>query len=173
MAGVCKQVQATCTRSMLPLIDSFWCYRKKETPINLSYTGFWLNLNANKWPWWDCLTVIPQSSALKKKSSGKSSQASLKILSNSLFNLWPRWDSNPHALASTSPSSWQVYRFSTWPKIKKVEQNCSTFSDPTGARTQDPIIKSDVLYQLSYRVNIIAKRKKMWPDWGSNPGPHH
>ena len=24
--------------------------------------------------------------------------------------------------------------------------------DPTGARTQDPIIKSDVLYQLSYRV---------------------
>jgi hypothetical protein len=24
--------------------------------------------------------------------------------------------------------------------------------DPTGARTQDPIIKSDVLYRLSYRV---------------------
>jgi hypothetical protein len=27
-----------------------------------------------------------------------------------------------------------------------------TICDPTGARTQDPIIKSDVLYQLSYRV---------------------
>lgn len=24
------------------------------------------------------------------------------------------------------------------------------FSDPAGTRTQDPIIKSDVLYQLSY-----------------------
>ena len=31
------------------------------------------------------------------------------------------------------------------------------FCDPTGARTQDPIIKSDVLYQLSYRV--IDSRK--------------
>ena len=27
-----------------------------------------------------------------------------------------------------------------------------SFSDPTGARTQDPNIKSVVLYQLSYRV---------------------
>ena len=26
------------------------------------------------------------------------------------------------------------------------------FCDPAGIRTQDPIIKSDVLYQLSYRV---------------------
>jgi hypothetical protein len=33
----------------------------------------------------------------------------------------------------------------------------SNFCDPTGARTQDPIIKSDVLYQLSYRV--IDSRK--------------
>ena len=31
----------------------------------------------------------------------------------------------------------------------------TTFCDPTGARTQDPIIKSDVLYQLSYRVIIL------------------
>ena len=29
------------------------------------------------------------------------------------------------------------------------------FCDPTGARTQDPIIKSDVLYQLSYRVIVF------------------
>lgn len=29
---------------------------------------------------------------------------------------------------------------------------CLTFRDPAGIRTQDPIIKSDVLYQLSYRV---------------------
>lgn len=36
--------------------------------------------------------------------------------------------------------------------------NYSTFCDPTGARTQDPIIKSDVLYQLSYRVISFLER---------------
>jgi hypothetical protein len=42
--------------------------------------------------------------------------------------------------------------------IKKGQViNYSTFSDPTGARTQDPIIKSDVLYQLSYRVEASRK----------------
>jgi hypothetical protein len=30
-------------------------------------------------------------------------------------------------------------------------------SDPAGIRTQDPIIKSDVLYQLSYRVLTFKK----------------
>ena len=30
----------------------------------------------------------------------------------------------------------------------------TTCGDLTGARTQDPIIKSDVLYQLSYRVKM-------------------
>ena len=37
----------------------------------------------------------------------------------------------------------------------------SNFCDPTGARTQDPIIKSDVLYQLSYRVNASKKYTKI------------
>lgn len=41
-------------------------------------------------------------------------------------------------------------------KTKKAKQICSTFCDPTGARTQDPIIKSDVLYQLSYRVFFFS-----------------
>ena len=36
--------------------------------------------------------------------------------------------------------------------IKKAKQFCFALSDPTGARTQDPNIKSVVLYQLSYRV---------------------
>src|SRR5690606_39597113 len=31
-------------------------------------------------------------------------------------------------------------------------------SDPTGARTQDPNIKSVVLYQLSYRVKKLYKK---------------
>lgn len=29
------------------------------------------------------------------------------------------------------------------------------FSDPAGARTQDPIIKSDVLYLLSYGISLL------------------
>lgn len=40
-------------------------------------------------------------------------------------------------------------------KTKKVVISDNLFCDPVGIRTQDPIIKSDVLYQLSYR--IIAK----------------
>ena len=28
-------------------------------------------------------------------------------------------------------------------------------SDPAGARTQDPIIKSDVLYLLSYGISLL------------------
>jgi hypothetical protein len=31
-------------------------------------------------------------------------------------------------------------------------------SDPAGIRTQDPIIKSDVLYQLSYGIIVAFKR---------------
>ena len=47
-------------------------------------------------------------------------------------------------------------RLFIWLKIKKgqVIKITQPFCDPTGARTQDPIIKSDVLYQLSYRVII-------------------
>ena len=40
-------------------------------------------------------------------------------------------------------------------KQKKSSEKRTTFCDPTGARTQDPIIKSDVLYQLSYRVFFL------------------
>ena len=34
----------------------------------------------------------------------------------------------------------------------------STLCDPGEARTHDPVIKSHLLYQLSYRVIIIIKR---------------
>ena len=53
---------------------------------------------------------IPQSSALiilkiKKRSS------ELGVFSFLRIHSWPRWDSNPHALTSTTPSRWQVYQF--------------------------------------------------------------
>ena len=60
----------------------------------------------------------------------------------------------PIRLAAPPPQDGESTNFSTWPDIKKskdVARNVFT-CDPTGARTQDPIIKSDVLYQLSYRV---------------------
>ena len=43
----------------------------------------------------------------------------------------------------------------------------TTFCDPTGARTQDPIIKSDVLYQLSYRVDAFKKYKSFCDPTGA------
>ena len=35
------------------------------------------------------------------------------------------------------------------------------FCDLTGARTQDPIIKSDVLYQLSYQVVALGNKENL------------
>ena len=37
-------------------------------------------------------------------------------------------------------------------KQKKLRQGCLNFCDLAGARTQDPYIKSVLLYQLSYQV---------------------
>jgi hypothetical protein len=34
------------------------------------------------------------------------------------------------------------------------------FCDPVGTRTQDPIIKSDVLYQLSYEIIPLFKTER-------------
>ena len=53
-----------------------------------------------------------------------------------------------------APQAGKSTNFSTWPGNKK-SQTKPDFCDPTGARTQDPIIKSDVLYQLSYRVFFL------------------
>ena len=36
-------------------------------------------------------------------------------------------------------------------------QGLISFCDPAGIRTQDPIIKSDVLYQLSYGILAVKK----------------
>ena len=40
---------------------------------------------------------------------------------------------------------------------EKSPDNVKAFCDPAGTRTQGPIIKSDVLYQLSYEINLIAQ----------------
>ena len=58
----------------------------------------------------------------------------------------------PIRFAAPPPQDGESTNSSTWPETKKVKQLLNFFSDPAGIRTQDPIIKSDVLYQLSYGV---------------------
>ena len=48
----------------------------------------------------------------------------------------------PRDLTPTRPSTWRVYQF------RHVR-----WSDLAGARTQDPLLKREMLYQLSYQVN--------------------
>ncbi len=50
--------------------------------------------------------------------------------------------------------SWFMRMLTRRDKNKK-ESGCSLFCDPAGIRTQDPILKRDVLYLLSYWVNIF------------------
>ena len=43
--------------------------------------------------------------------------------------------------------------------LKAFEDFGFRLSDPVGIRTQDPIIKSDVLYQLSYEIFLPNNSK--------------
>jgi hypothetical protein len=58
------------------------------------------------------------------------------------------------SLRTPPPQDGVSTNFTTW--AGEVKQKSQTqwlnFCDPAGARTQDPNIKSVVLYQLSYRV---------------------
>ncbi len=58
-----------------------------------------------------------------------------------------------HTSFNTTPSRWRVYQFLHMAIENEKAKLLFGFGDPAGARTQDPIIKSDVLYQLSYGVN--------------------
>ena len=61
-----------------------------------------------------------------------------------------------HTSCDTTPSRWRVYQFLHMAKLavnkKSYPKRITFICDLAGARTQDPIIKSDVLYQLSYQV---------------------
>ena len=64
----------------------------------------------------------------------------------------------------TRPCEHQPLKLASLPisprgREQKKPSTCPTFCDLTGARTQDPIIKSDVLYQLSYQVIFISSTR--------------
>lgn len=46
-------------------------------------------------------------------------------------------------------------------KQKKSSLKAQLFSDLAGARTQDHLLKREVLYQLSYQVAFLTKRLQM------------
>ena len=72
------------------------------------------------------------------------------------FLLYPEWESNPHATSAHGPqpclSTNSSIRVTNVYKSKKVVHYATTFCDLAGARTQDPLLKREMLYQLSYQV---------------------
>ena len=72
--------------------------------------------------------------------------------------LCPGLDSNQHAVARTTPSRWRVYQFHH-PGRARHEDDCRERGseqrggrgrgDSGRARTYDPLVKSQLLYQLS------------------------
>ena len=72
-----------------------------------------------------------------------------------LVTTCPGLDSNQHSLSATRPSSVRVYQFHHLGRRQRsldFRRGFLSSCDPAGARTQDPDIKSVVLYQLSYRI---------------------
>ncbi len=71
-----------------------------------------------------------------------------------------RLDSNQHIRRKPPPQGGVSTNFTTQAKKKparpKTRRNVNK-SDPAGIRTQDPYIKSVLLYQLSYRVGHLFK----------------
>ena len=57
----------------------------------------------------------------------------------------PGRDSNPHALTDTWPSTMPVYQFQHLGGAKRKASVTPSFCDPSGTRTQDPLIKSEML----------------------------
>jgi hypothetical protein len=54
----------------------------------------------------------------------------------------------PMPFRAPPPQDGVSTNFTSWAEV----------SDSAGARTQDPLIKSQMLYQLSYRINVVNER---------------
>ncbi len=60
--------------------------------------------------------------------------------------------SNEHMALNHACLPIPALRYLCFVKIKKVKQMLNSFCDLAGARTQDPLLKREMLYQLSYQV---------------------
>ncbi len=58
----------------------------------------------------------------------------------------------------------------SWDTKKPLSLQTEAFSDPAGIRTQDPYIKSVLLYQLSYRISSGETRKALPSLWAQKYG---
>jgi hypothetical protein len=88
----------------------------------------------------------------------QSSNSALKLYSQySNYLLCPERDSNPHDLKVTAPSRLHVYQFHHLGRNKKrpARSRPFDFCDLAGVRTQDPLLKREMLYQLSYQVLCV------------------
>ena len=45
-------------------------------------------------------------------------------------------------------------------ELKKIPPKRDCKSDSAGVRTQDPLLKREMLYQLSYRIVLLCKMKR-------------
>ena len=61
-------------------------------------------------------------------------------------------------LNTTSPKFSVFHRYKSYKNEKTpVHVKCTdVFCDRAGARTRDPLIKSQMLYQLSYQINLVV-----------------
>ena len=84
----------------------------------------------------------------KIKREGKSCKsAHEKIRTSTILRTQP-----PQACASTNSATCAFI------KIKKLSNSLTFLSDRAGARTQDPLLKREMLYQLSYQVMTYLNR---------------
>jgi hypothetical protein len=65
------------------------------------------------------------------------------------------WIRTSMSLRTPPPQDGMSTNFTTWAFVKRTF--LSDFCDPAGIRTQDPYIKSVLLYQLSYEIKSFFK----------------
>ena len=111
---------------------------------------------------------FPTKLRFENKIAKKNAQDILDIFLGYFIYSWPRWDLNPHALTSTTPSRWQVYRFSTWPKTKKAKQKLvRLLVTRLGLEPRTPSLK--VMCSTNWAIESVANWRKNVTRLGLEP----
>ena len=84
----------------------------------------------------------------------------------------PGLDSNQHGFYSTRPSSVRVYQFHHPGRVRaRRRKEQWSVGDPGRARTYDPLVKSQLLCQLSYGAKPDGGRRRFGGQDGKVPAP--